>query len=702
MSLKRENIFVILSIIGIIIVNLLFIISSVNTVFILIINAVFILLEIIFKFHQHKITPYLFFLSSPILLINFFTVDDFLLRLFLLLIFSYIFYFIIEGFSLEIVFNPNHKVVYFVSVLFLFFLSFLFYYKGIYLSGDEPHYIIVAQSLAEDGDFNLNNNYENQTYLRFHPSKLEPHAYKHNNKLLSFHLPGVSFLMAPFYFIYKIIGYSIPAQLFFRLSISIINSFFALLLYLIFSYFVKGEKKNFLFIFMITIIPVSIHAIHIYPEIPAAILILSAIYFGILKNNDLLFGLFISLIPWFHIKYLPVMIIIFIFYLYNKFKQKDVKFLFKFLVFPFISGVSFSIFMLTQYGFLNPMKIFPAGDYMKIPLIQMIETFFAFFLDQRDGFLFYSPIYFLFFYAVFKVKTIGKKHKIFFISILLIYMFFHSITTIRGAYAPVARPMVFVVWIPILFVLVYLSENDNKGFLFKTMIAITVFLNLLILNYPSFIYQPVISSTTIRSSALFRFLGRENFNLYKFFPSFLKTDNSHYYANYFWIGLVLLIILNSKFGFIKVSSDKKKNIFPSLIIFIIFFYLFLFYPHVYKGYYWSSGNIGFFVNSKNFIKLKNNRFRLKTNEKYLLLFDSKRLVKKKIKLRLFSYDNNKFDLKINSGLKKIISKKTDGNLKLKINILKLKRIKISHNYYPYMSIKIDTNKNINAIYSIID
>ncbi len=699
---KNNHFVLILSILGIIFVNLLFLMVSVNPGLIVFSDIIFAILEVIFKFLEHKITPYLFFLLSPILLIIFFTTDDFLIRLSLLLIISYLTYFIIEGFSLKINFKSDCRAVYLLFLLFLFFLSFLFYFKRIYLSGDEPHYLIVSQSLTEDGDFNLKNNYENKRYLKFHPTKLEPHAYKRNGKLLSFHLPGVSLLMTPFYFLYKFTGYSIPPQLFFRLSISIINSFFALLLYLIFSFFVKEEKNILSFLFMLMIIPVSIHSIHIYPEIPSAILVLSAIYFGILKDNDLLFGLFISLIPWFHIKYIPVVIIILIFYLYNKIKNRDIKFLTKFLIFPFISSILFSIFMISQYGFLNPMKIFPAGDYMKIPLIQMLETFFAFMFDQRDGFLFYSPVYFLFFYAVFKVKTIEKRYKVFFLSILLIYMFFHSITTIRGAYAPAARPMVFVIWVVILFIAIYFSENNQRGFIVKSVIGFTVFLNLIILNYPSFIYQPVISSTTERSSALFRFLGSENFNFYKLFPSFLKTDNSSYYANYFWLGLILLILLNSKYEFIKFKMDKKGNLFASLIVFFLFFYGILLYPHVYKGYYWNTGNIGFFVNSKNFIKINDKKFRLKTNEKYLILFDSKKMNKRKVKFKLFSYNDKKFNLEVKTGLKEIITKEINGNIKLKIDVFRLKRIKISNIYYPYISIKIDTSKRINAIYSIIE
>ncbi len=696
-KLKTDTIFRIWSVIGVLCINILLISLSFDIFIIFVIDFLLIVFESAFGFLKYKITPYIFFISSPLLLINYFTREDFLIRLFLLIMLSYFSAFLIEEYKLKAILpRIDYKSVYIVFVIFLFLLSFIFYYKKIYFSGDEPHYLIIAQSIVEDGDFNLENNYKNKTYLKFHPTKLEPHAYKHNNKLLSFHLPGVAFLLTPFYFIYKFINYSIPPTLFFRLSISIINGFLALFLYLIFDFFIKNKKNNQFFIFMLIIFPISIHSIHLYPEIPAAILLMAAIYFGILKSNDLLFGLFISFIPWFHIKYLSVVLIVISFYFYKKLKQKNIKFILPFLFFPLINLVLFIIFMLSQYGFLNPMKIFPSGNYFKIPLIQMVETFIAFFLDQRDGLLFYSPVYFLFFYTVFKIKSINRKYKTLFLLILLFYLVFHSITTIRGAYAPSARPLAFVIWVMLLFIVIYYSENGENTFLSKFTIGMTIFFNLIIFYFPLFIYQPVISSTTTRYSALFNFLGSENIRLYKLFPSFLKTDNSGYYINYFWIGLIVFIILNSKFNFLKLRLNKQKTVFLSVPIFLILFLLFSYYPHVYRGNYWKGENFDFYVNSKNFIKITDKKFRLKTNEKFILLFDSNKVKKKNLKFTFFPANKSNFFININSGRKKIFSG-VNYKKRLKINILSLGKVNIEKNKYYYLSIKI-YSKDIPAIY----
>ena len=41
--------------------------------------------------------------------------------------------------------------------------------------GDEPHYLLVAQSLLKDGDLKIANNYERQDYLEYWQGILHPH-----------------------------------------------------------------------------------------------------------------------------------------------------------------------------------------------------------------------------------------------------------------------------------------------------------------------------------------------------------------------------------------------------------------------------------------------------------------------------------------------------------------------------------------------
>ena len=66
-------------------------------------------------------------------------------------------------------------------------------------TGDEPHYLVMAQSLLADGDVRLANNYERGDYLEYYPGLLEPH-FSHSGPLgeeYSVHAPGLPALVAP-------------------------------------------------------------------------------------------------------------------------------------------------------------------------------------------------------------------------------------------------------------------------------------------------------------------------------------------------------------------------------------------------------------------------------------------------------------------------------------------------------------------------
>ena len=66
-------------------------------------------------------------------------------------------------------------------------------------TGDEPHYLVIAQSLLNDGDVSVLNNYRNGDYLRYYPGALRPHftGMEVNGRRYSLHAPGLPALIAP-------------------------------------------------------------------------------------------------------------------------------------------------------------------------------------------------------------------------------------------------------------------------------------------------------------------------------------------------------------------------------------------------------------------------------------------------------------------------------------------------------------------------
>ena len=97
----------------------------------------------------------------------------------------------------------------------IIFLVFLFIYIIIgyfpktingfsYITGDEPHYLVMTQSIANDRDFNLDNNYKLDMHKEFYNAYLDKHYIDIHGKNYSLHPFGLPIIMAPFY---KLFGY---------------------------------------------------------------------------------------------------------------------------------------------------------------------------------------------------------------------------------------------------------------------------------------------------------------------------------------------------------------------------------------------------------------------------------------------------------------------------------------------------------------
>ncbi len=66
-------------------------------------------------------------------------------------------------------------------------------------SGDAPHYLVITQSLLEDGDVRIENNHQRGEYLEYYPGALKPDYLTRgkNGEIYSIHAPGLSAIIAP-------------------------------------------------------------------------------------------------------------------------------------------------------------------------------------------------------------------------------------------------------------------------------------------------------------------------------------------------------------------------------------------------------------------------------------------------------------------------------------------------------------------------
>jgi hypothetical protein len=72
-------------------------------------------------------------------------------------------------------------------------------FDGSQYAGDEPHYLLTAKSIVDDGNADLTDEYRERSYRAFYPRTLEPHGLLTRGRLNEPHGVGFPLLIAPAY-----------------------------------------------------------------------------------------------------------------------------------------------------------------------------------------------------------------------------------------------------------------------------------------------------------------------------------------------------------------------------------------------------------------------------------------------------------------------------------------------------------------------
>ncbi len=623
------------------------------------------------------LTPYTGMALSPLLLLQYSSTGDFRIRLccFILLLYILILARWRGRIHLRFSLDTTHPGgIWLLAFLVFVVTAVIFHDRGIQLSGDEPHYLMMSQSLVEDHDLDLKNNVTDKTYMKFLPVELRFHGMINQGKYRSFHLPGISFLMAPCFAVYDLLGGSVPADLFFRLCAALLNAFFAMGLFQALRVITPGKGNSSLFLLFLTTFPLVFHAVHLYPELPAATLMIYAYLFHRGRNSSFLPGLLLAFIPWLHLKYgLPAALLaLFIMMAIWRQGAKDrMRRLGLFLISPTVSLLLLSLYSKALYGAWNPVLISPEKNFFSIPLLLKAETLLSFFLDQRDGLLLYAPLLLLFALACKRKTREEIKDFPLWSGIFLLYVLLHAHTTVRGGYSPAARPLLFVAWIMAIFVAAFGKHADPGGqrTLFRLLAGLTVFASIWLFYYPLFLYQPVTREVTQRASGLLAFLSSEAVDLAALFPSFLKKDNSTYLPDWIWLGMLTLAMAAYYTNILKGkwtgSARWLYAVFGAALLFLV-----CFFPHVQLRTRYAAAGFSFYCNSRNFVyRQEASAFRIMAGRDYDLFFDLEGSTADIMNLR-FGNDAEVI-LKVTNGRRALLEDKqaVDARLRLRLRAL---------------------------------
>lgn len=488
------------------------------------------------------------------------------------------------------------------KLAFLFASSFLVYNaaagvlvgRGITFSGDEPNYLLSAHSLLHDRDLNLRNQYDNQDYFHFYSRKDNPrlrlgiygrYGKKGDAYIYPINLPGISVLMLPHYRISHFLEGSWRTFIL-KSSLSLWAALLGIQIYLLAA--ARWRREDIALglwaVYGFTV-PVFFYSIHLYPEIPIAFFSL-LVYRKVTSPERLStgalvgMGFLLSTFPWFGLKFNIILWPLILVCLLHLRRDHGLKGrLAAFLAFPLISAGLFASFTWRLYGSVNPFSIYDGvmtseqtasvlQAFFSFPLYYRVDSFFNYFLDQRDGLLPYAPV-FIFAFAGFVEIWRRARREFFALGIVAMpFILNYAFFTHRQGFAPPGRVLAPLSWIAAIGIGYFLVHNGKPIFrrAFILLAGASFVLTALLLFNPPFLYQPTTHEFTERPGDLFVFLSNMRFFLPSFLPSFIKIKNLGYWPNYFWILAVAIFI--AAYGARNVlRSDRPRSVLLHLSVF---------------------------------------------------------------------------------------------------------------------------------------
>jgi hypothetical protein len=254
--------------------------------------------------------------------------------------------------------------------------------------GDEPHYLMVADSILRDHDVSLQSDYAAGRYRAFFDGPLEPHYRvrgKHGD-IVSLHAVGLSLLILP---AYAVGGY--PAASFFMALLA------ALLAREIRELVRSRSGSDGLSdgtAWLVALSPPLVHyAGLIFTEVPAALAVAVALRRGrdpsaASRPAGVAWALAVAALPWLNVRYAAVAAALVVFALLGRPPKRVALILSASLA---VSAIAVALWHFHLYGFFDPRRVY--GRRPELSLSLLPEGIQGLLLDQEFGLLAYAPVF---------------------------------------------------------------------------------------------------------------------------------------------------------------------------------------------------------------------------------------------------------------------------------------------------------------------
>ncbi len=423
--------------------------------------------------------------------------------------------------------------------------------------GDEPHYLIVAHSLWEDGDIDLADDYGDRVYGAYHPGPLSPH-YKpglEEGSRYSMHGVGYPLLLLPAYFLGRLISPTAPVAVARALQM-LLYALFAFSLYRLIELLANRQAALLGTVTAVGLAPLVLAPLHLFPETAAMTLMCASVWLMLrpdsgLPGADWLAGLLLALLPWLGVKYIPLVGCAAVLGPWAANRAGWARRMATGLSIVLVSLAAHALFTWMLYGSLSPSAVYLGSDpsFGRQPGFgdrwteyladwpNAGRTLIGYFMDQKEGLLAVGPHYLL---AAAGLPFLLRRHRrvmVLLSAMAAAYLLPYALSQQAGGHSPPARPAMAVAWmlaIPLGVGLVVLRRRFGAAVRGSLLLLATV-LVVLFVRDPSLLPHDY----GIGSSWLLRSLSPAGAELWRWFPLWINIAEPHWAVAAAWLVVTL-------------------------------------------------------------------------------------------------------------------------------------------------------------------
>jgi hypothetical protein len=335
------------------------------------------------------------------------------------------------------------------------------------ISGDEPHYLVIARSLWVDGDVDVANDYREGLWQPFWSGELSEHAKPgaDASERYSIHGSGLAVWLAPWFGAGSNLSES-AFNVLIRFAMSLWLAAAAAALFFLLRDVAGLRSAVYGTSLAVFTLPLVFAGPHVFPAVP--VFALSCAAYTILRRAKapkaaLAAGLLLAALPWLHFKFFGLMAAVAAtggWWIWKEAGERRRVVALAALAAPLLlTTLGHVAFTWELYGRLSPLAIHvgadptlratAAGDdwvaYLTDP-VGAAATAIGYLLDQREGLLFYAPQYLLAAAGLGWMWTRRRRDAVALGLVFAALVGPYALSQEIGHWAPPARPLTGVLW----------------------------------------------------------------------------------------------------------------------------------------------------------------------------------------------------------------------------------------------------------------